>query len=174
MPQKLVLKVNGSDRDVVAEPSDSLLWVLREQLQLTGAKFGCGAAYCGACTVRVDDMAVRSCIRPVGDVVGKRIQTIEGLAPGAEVLRDESALESKTSDERMALLHPLQQAWIEHNVPQCGYCQPGQLMAAAALCDALKRTPTDAEIDAAMAGNLCRCGTYPRIRRAIKAAKIAP
>ncbi|MGZ5129774.1 MAG: (2Fe-2S)-binding protein [Caldimonas sp.] len=126
-----------------------LLWVLRELLGLTGTKFGCGVAACGACTVHVDGRAVRSCVTPLALVAGKRIVTIESLG-SAE------------------LPHPLQKAWVEQQVPQCGYCQSGMLMAAAALL-AVNRAPSDADIDAAMT-NICRCGTYPRIRAAIRAA----
>ncbi len=126
-----------------------LLWVLRDSLGLTGTKFGCGIAQCGACTVHVDDTPVRSCQTPVSSVGSKKVTTIEGLSP------DRS--------------HPLQQAWIEVDVPQCGYCQSGQLMSAAAPL-ARKPKPTDADIDAAMAGNICRCGTYQRIRQAIHRA----
>jgi isoquinoline 1-oxidoreductase subunit alpha len=126
-----------------------LLWVLRERLGLTGTKYGCGIAQCGACTVLVDGAAIRSCVTPVSTVVGKEITTIEGLSA------DRS--------------HPLQKAWIDEDVPQCGYCQSGQIMAAAALLDR-KREPSDADIDAAMSGILCRCGTYQRIRRAIHRA----
>ena len=143
------LMVNGQARAVEAPPDMPLLWVLREQLQLTGTKFGCGVAACGACTVRVDGQAVRSCVQPVSGVVGKRVQTIEGLASSGRQ-------------------HALQQAWIAEQVPQCGYCQSGMLMAAAALLER-KPKPTDADIDAAMT-NLCRCGTYQRVRRAIRRA----
>jgi isoquinoline 1-oxidoreductase alpha subunit len=129
-----------------------LLWAIRENLELTGTKFGCGAALCGACTVHVDGLPVRSCITPIGSVAGKKITTIEGL--------------SAKSD------HPVQKAWIELDVPQCGFCQSGQIMAAAALL-ARKANPTDADIDAAMVGNICRCGTYQRIRAGIhRAAQI--
>ncbi len=145
------LMVNGQARSVDVPPDMPLLWVLRENLNLTGTKFGCGVAACGACTVRVDGQPVRSCVMPVAGMAGKRIQTIEGLAPGGR-------------------LHALQQAWIAEQVPQCGYCQSGMLMAAAALLERKPR-PTDADIDAAMT-NLCRCGTYQRVRRAIhRAAK---
>jgi len=143
------LNVNGKDRDFDAEPETPLLWVLREQLGLTGTKYGCGIAQCGACTVHIDGQAVRSCVRPVSTVEAtQKVVTIEGLAPGAS--------------------HPLQKAWIELDVPQCGFCQSGMLMAAAAL---LKRTPrpSDADIDDAMT-NICRCGTYNRVRAAIHAA----
>lgn len=145
------LMVNGQVRSVDVPPDMPLLWVLRENLNLTGTKFGCGVAACGACTVRVDGQPVRSCVTPVAGMVGKRLQTIEGLAQGGR-------------------LHALQQAWIAEQVPQCGYCQSGMLMAAAALLERKPR-PTDADIDAAMT-NLCRCGTYQRVRRAIhRAAK---
>jgi isoquinoline 1-oxidoreductase alpha subunit len=143
------LKVNGVVTRVDADPAMPLLWVLRDVLQLTGTKFGCGVAACGACTVRVDGQAVRSCVTPVSSVGGKAIQTIEGLgAPGRP--------------------HPLQAAWIAEQVPQCGYCQSGMLMAAAALLEKKPR-PTDADIDEAIT-NICRCGTYQRVRVAIKRA----
>jgi isoquinoline 1-oxidoreductase alpha subunit len=142
------LNVNGKKIAVVVDPDTPLLWVLREQLGMTGTKFGCGVAACGACTVHVDGEEVRSCLYPVSDAAGKSITTIEGLSPDRT--------------------HPLQRAWIAEQVPQCGYCQSGMLMAAAAL---LKSTPnpTDEQIDAAMT-NICRCGTYQRIRRAIHRA----
>ncbi|PSJ56403.1 (2Fe-2S)-binding protein [Kumtagia ephedrae] len=145
----LTLTVNGATYEVDAEPETPLLWVLRDSIGLTGTKFGCGVAQCGVCTVHVDGEAVRSCALPLDSVVGTQITTIEGLSG------DNS--------------HPVQRAWIEHAVPQCGYCQSGQIMSAAAL---LRQTPdpTDDDIDAAMAGNLCRCGTYPRIRQAIRRA----
>ena len=143
------LKVNGVERDVDVPGDVPLLWVLREELGLTGTKFGCGQALCGACTVHVDGKARRSCVTPVEAVAGKSITTIEALG----------------GDK----LHVLQQAWIEENVPQCGYCQPGQLMAAAGLL-AAKPKPTDAEIDAVMSASICRCGTYTRIRKAIHRA----
>jgi isoquinoline 1-oxidoreductase subunit alpha len=143
------LNINGARTQVDADPAMPLLWVLRDLLQMTGTKFGCGVAACGACTVRVDGQAVRSCVAPVGSVVGKAIQTIEGLGvPGRP--------------------HPLQLAWIAEQVPQCGYCQSGMLMAAAALLEKKPR-PTDADIDEAMT-NICRCGTYQRVRIAIKRA----
>ncbi len=148
------LKVNGEDRDVDVPADVPLLWVLREELGLTGTKFGCGRALCGACTVHVDGAARRSCVVAVGDVAGQAITTIEGLG----------------SDEK---LHPLQAAWVEHNVPQCGYCQPGQLMMAAALVRKHPQ-PSDAQIDAVMSGSICRCGTYPRIRKAIHAVAGTP
>lgn len=142
------LSVNGRDETVDVAPDTPLLWVLRDTLGMTGTKFGCGIAYCGACTVHIDGVATRSCSVPVSDAEGKPITTIEGLSP--------------TSN------HPVQQAWLAEDVPQCGYCQSGMIMAATAL---LKTTPkpTDAEIDAAIT-NVCRCGTYNRIRRAIKRA----
>ena len=146
------LDINGQPRtvsDELVDPAMPLLWVLRDVLELTGTKFGCGVAACGACTVRVDGEAVRSCVTPVSAVIGKRVQTIEALG---------------TPEQR----HVLQRAWIEHQVPQCGYCQSGMLMAAAALLDS-NADPTDAEIDEAMT-NLCRCGTYPRVRAAIRSA----
>ncbi len=146
------LLVNGAKHAVEVDPTTPLLWVLRDALSLTGTKFGCGVAACGACTVRVAGEAVRSCVTPVSVVVGKPVQTIEGLADGGR-------------------LHRLQQAWIAEQVPQCGYCQSGMLMAAAALLDK-KPKPTDADIDAAMT-NLCRCGTYQRVRRAIHRAAAA-
>ena len=148
--QRIALTVNGERREVEADPDKPLLWVLRDDLRLTGSKYGCGAGLCGACTVLVAGEAVRSCTRPVGTLGGKSITTIEGLAKG----------------ER---LHPVQQAWIDEDVAQCGYCQAGQIMSAAAL---LARTgaPSDAEIDAAMRGNVCRCGTYQRVRQAIHLA----
>jgi isoquinoline 1-oxidoreductase alpha subunit len=142
------LNVNGRTVQVAAEPDAPLLWVLREQLQLTGTKFGCGIAACGACTVNVDGIAVRSCSIPVGAVGHRAITTVEGL-----------------SSDRT---HPLQQAWIAEQVPQCGYCQSGMLMSANALLQAIP-APTDADIDAAMT-NLCRCGTYTRVRKAIHLA----
>ena len=148
----LNLRVNGKERTVEdVDPATPLLWVLRDSLNLVGTKFGCGMAVCGACTVLVDGEPIRACSTPVAGLAGKNITTIEGLA------RSEKEL------------HPLQQAWIDHDVPQCGYCQAGQLMSATAL---LARTPkpTDEDIDAAMAGNLCRCGTYQRIRAAIHTA----
>ena len=142
--------VNGNQRTVDADPSKPLLWVIREDLGLTGTKFGCGIAQCGACTVQIDGEAIRSCVTPISAVEGKTVTTIEGLNQGDE-------------------LHPLQQAWIDHQVPQCGYCQSGQIMAATALL-AQNPHPSDPEIDAAMAGNICRCGTYPRIRKAVHLA----
>jgi isoquinoline 1-oxidoreductase alpha subunit len=143
------LNINGKAQQVDVDPSTPLLWVLREQLGLTGTKYGCGIAQCGACTVHIDGVAQRSCVMPVSAVAGKRITTIEGLASG------------KT-------LHKVQQAWIAHEVPQCGYCQTGMIMAAAALLRE-KPKPTDADIDAAIT-NICRCGTFQEVRAAIHAA----
>jgi isoquinoline 1-oxidoreductase subunit alpha len=143
------LNVNGARLQVDADPAMPLLWVLRDLLHLTGTKFGCGVAACGACTVRVNGQAVRSCVVPVGNVAGKAVQTIEGLGTPARA-------------------HPLQAAWIAEQVPQCGYCQSGMLMAAAALLER-KPKPTDADIEEAMT-NICRCGTYQRVRAAIKRA----
>ena len=145
-------EVNGEARQVDVEPEMPLLWVIREQLALSGTKFGCGIAQCGACTVHVDGVAIRSCTMPVGTVRGRAVTTIEGLAAAGAV-------------------HPLQQAWIDEQVPQCGYCQSGQIMSAAALL-ASNPEPNDADIDAAMRGNICRCGTYARIRRAISKAAL--
>ena len=143
--------VNGKDVSVSAEPDTPLLWVLREDLALTGTKFGCGISACGACSVHVDGELTRSCSVPVSEIAGKAVTTIEGL---------------KAQD---GTLHAVQQAWIAAQVPQCGYCQSGQIMSAAALF-ATKRNSSDAEIDAAMSDVLCRCGTYSRIRAAIKRA----
>ena len=142
------LTVNGRSRRVDVEPDTPLLWVLRDTLGLTGTKYGCGVAQCGACTVHVDGVATRTCILPVSAVAGKRVTTIEGLSPNRS--------------------HPVQKAWAEVDVPQCGYCQSGQIMAAAALL-AKKPRPTDKDIDEAMT-NLCRCGTYQRIRQAVHLA----
>ena len=143
------VKVNGKEHALDVSPDTPLLWVVRETLGLTGTKFGCGMAQCGACTVHLDGEAVRSCVTPVARAAGKEVTTIEGLSPD--------------------LRHPLQLAWIAEDVPQCGYCQSGQLMSAAALLSHNKN-PSDADIDDCMAGNLCRCGTYQRIRRAIHRA----
>ena len=143
------LRVNGQDLDVDVPEDMPLLWVLRDVLGLTGTKFGCGMAQCGACTVHVGDGPARSCVLPVGTVGERGVTTIEGLSAGG--------------------LHPVQQAWIDEDVVQCGYCQPGQVMAAAALLKA-KAKPTDADIDAALSANLCRCGTYQRIRAAVHRA----
>ncbi|MEX2126147.1 MAG: (2Fe-2S)-binding protein [Woeseia sp.] len=147
------LTINGTPHEVDVEPETPLLWVLRDNIGLTGTKFGCGIAQCGVCTVHIDGQPVRSCSTTAASAVGHEITTIEGLSPDAS--------------------HPVQRAWVEHTVPQCGYCQSGQIMAAAALL-ARAPDPTDSEIDSAMAGHLCRCGTYPRIRKAIHhAAKLA-
>ena len=143
------LLINGKTFMVDADPATPLLWVIRERLQLTGTKFGCGIAQCGACTVHLDGAAVRSCQTTLAQAAGKKITTIEGLHPKGE--------------------HPLQRAWIAEQVPQCGYCQSGQIMQAAALL-AKNPNPTDEEIVAAMTGNICRCATYLRIKRAIKRA----
>jgi isoquinoline 1-oxidoreductase alpha subunit len=145
----ITLKVNGKTVSVDVDPNTPLLWVLRETLSLTGTKYGCGMAQCGACTVHMNGEAIRSCVKRVADAAGKEITTIEGLSND--------------------LSHPLQKAWIEIDVPQCGYCQSGQIMSAAVLL-AENSKPTDADIDDAMTGNICRCGTYPRIRRAIHRA----
>ena len=147
------LTVNGKSVELKIDPATPLLWALREQLGLTGTKFGCGIALCGACTVHVDGNAVRSCVTPVTAVANKHIMTIEGLS------HDRS--------------HPVQRAWLQVQVPQCGYCQSGQMMSAAALL-AANANPSDADIDDAMAGNLCRCGTYARIRKAIHLAAEMP
>lgn len=146
---EITLRVNGSEKQVNVAPDTPLLWVLRDTLELTGTKFGCGAGLCGACTVHLDGNAVRSCSTPVSQASGKSITTIEGLSANG--------------------LHVLQQAWIEEEVPQCGYCQTGQIMSAAALL-AKTPNPTDDQINEAMNGNLCRCGTYERIRKAIHQA----
>ena len=143
------ITVNGKSQDIDVDPSTPLLWVLREQVGLTGTKYGCGIAQCGACTVHVDGVAVRSCSLPVSEVEGKRITTIEGLAENG-------------------VLHPVQIAWLEHDVPQCGYCQAGMIMAVAALLTS-KPKPTDADIDGAIT-NICRCGTFQEVRAAIHAA----
>ena len=144
-------ELNGEARRVDVEPAMPLLWVLRDELGLTGTKFGCGIGQCGACTIHLDGQAVRGCLTPLSAAAGKSVTTIEGLDPAAQ--------------------HPLQQAWDELNVPQCGYCQSGQLMSAAALL-AVQPNPSDTEIDNAMSGNLCRCGTYGRIRAAIRQAAL--
>ena len=143
------IHVNGSQRSVDVEPDMPLLWVLRDELELTGSKYGCGIGACGACTVLVDGTEQQSCQIPISQIGQKKVTTIEGLSKDGN--------------------HPLQKAWIEHDVPQCGYCQAGQIMAGAAL---LKKTPhpTDADIDDVFSGHICRCGTYERIRQAIKAA----
>jgi len=143
------LRVNRKSHSVDVDPDTPLLWVLRENLGLTGTKFGCGMALCGACTVHLNGEAVRSCVTPVSRAAGKEVTTIEGLSPD--------------------LSHPLQRAWIAEDVPQCGYCQSGQIMSAAVLLRENSK-PTDADIDDAMSGNICRCGTYQRIRSAIHLA----
>jgi isoquinoline 1-oxidoreductase subunit alpha len=144
----LTLRVNGKTYQVDAEPATPLLWVLRDNIGLTGTKYGCGIAQCGACTVHVDGLATPSCVLPVSAVLNSEITTIEGLAPDSQ--------------------HPVQQAWIEHDVPQCGYCQSGQIMAVAALL-ARNRNPSDSDINREIT-NICRCGTYQRIRTAIRRA----
>lgn len=145
------LIVNGTSKNIDIDPDTPLLWAVREQLKLTGTKFGCGASLCGACTVHVDGEPVRSCVTPLSDAEGKSVTTIEGVsAPDGA-------------------LHKVQEAWIKHQVPQCGYCQSGQIMAAIALLETTPH-PTDADIDAAMSGNVCRCGMYGRIKAAIKTA----
>jgi isoquinoline 1-oxidoreductase subunit alpha len=142
------LFVNGKPVTVTAEPDEPLLWVLRDKLGLTGTKFGCGIAQCGACTVHVDGIAKRSCVMPIADIAGKKVTTIEGV-----------------------IGHAVQTAWLAENVPQCGYCQAGQIMTTVALL-AANPAPNDDDIDSALSANLCRCGTYPRIRRAVhRAAK---
>jgi len=146
--RRIALTVNGKRVEVESDPDKPLLWVLRDDLRLTGAKFGCGAGLCGACTVHLGSEAVRSCVVKVGSVASRPVTTIEGLAKGAR-------------------LHPVQQAWIDEDVAQCGYCQTGQIMAAAALL-AANPNPTDADV--ASITNLCRCGTYPRVRKAIASA----
>jgi isoquinoline 1-oxidoreductase alpha subunit len=150
---KISFRVNGETQRLDIDPATPLLWVVRENLGLTGTKFGCGIAQCGACTVHLNGRPIRACVTPVSVADGQDITTIEGLTTGDE-------------------LHPLQQAWIAEQVPQCGYCQSGQIMSAAAL---LKDNPNpdDAAIDGAMRGNVCRCGTYPRIKKAIKRAATA-
>jgi isoquinoline 1-oxidoreductase alpha subunit len=150
---QFTLNVNGKSRSVDVAPETPMLWVLRDHLDLVGAKFGCGIGACGACTIHLDGVPTRSCITPVSEIGGKKVTTIEGLAG--------------------ATLHPLQQAWLEKDVPQCGYCQAGQIMTAVALLRE-KARPTDADIDQHMAGNLCRCATYMRIRAGIhRAAELA-
>jgi isoquinoline 1-oxidoreductase subunit alpha len=149
----VALTVNGTPRQLDVPPDMPLLWAVRETLGLTGTKYGCGMALCGACTVHVDGAPVRACVTAVSAVAGKQVTTIEGLSARTD--------------------HPVQRAWIEIDVPQCGYCQSGQIMSAAALL-AQNKTPSDQDIDAAMAGNICRCGTYQRIRAAVhRAATLA-
>lgn len=146
---KIELTINGAKKQIDADPEMPLLWVIRDLLGLSGTKYGCGEALCGACTVHLDGNAVRSCVTPARRAQNRTVTTIEGLSPTGE--------------------HPLQRAWVELGVPQCGYCQAGQIMCAASLL-AAKPQPTDGEIDQALAGNLCRCGTYLRIRAAVKKA----
>jgi isoquinoline 1-oxidoreductase subunit alpha len=147
------LKVNGKLQKLSIDPEMPLLWALRDIIKLTGSKYGCGKGLCGACTVHLDGQPIRSCVMPISAVAGKSVTTIEGLSENGD--------------------HPVQKAWVEHNVPQCGYCQSGQIMSASALI-ATNDNPTDEDINAAMSGNICRCGTYPRIRKAIhSAAKLA-
>jgi isoquinoline 1-oxidoreductase alpha subunit len=148
MPE-IILRVNGSEHQVDVAAETPLLWVLRDTLQLTGTKFGCGAGFCGACTVHLDGAAVRSCLTEVSAAAGRSVTTIEGLSPQG--------------------LHPVQQAWLEEDVAQCGYCQTGQIMSATALLAKIAQ-PSDEQITQAMNGNLCRCGTYERIRKAIHRA----
>jgi isoquinoline 1-oxidoreductase alpha subunit len=145
----IVLRVNGKEKAIDVDPEMPLLWALRDVLGLTGTKYGCGEALCGACTVHLDGEAVRACVTPVRRVAGREVTTIEGLSARGD--------------------HPLQKAWVELCVPQCGYCQAGQIMSAAALL-AKKPRPSNAEIDQSLAGNLCRCGTYGRIRQAVRKA----
>jgi isoquinoline 1-oxidoreductase alpha subunit len=147
----ITLDINGKSFQVASDPDTPLLWVLRDELHMTGTKYGCGIAQCGACTVHADGQAIRACQTPISGLSGVKVTTIEGL--GGD--------------------HPVQTAWIKHDVPQCGYCQSGQIMSAVALIQTTKR-PTDADIDAAMSGNICRCGTYQRIRAAIKDAAGVP
>jgi len=142
--------LNGKPVNLDIDPDTPLLWAIRDEIGLTGTKFGCGKGLCGACTVHMNGLAIRSCITPISVIAGQNITTIEGLAQGDK-------------------LHPVQEAWVANNVPQCGYCQPGQIMSASALL-AQNAAPNDEDIDAAMSGNICRCGTYPRIRKAIKDA----
>ena len=143
------LKINGNNHQVDLDPSTPILWVLRDHINLTGTKYGCGIAQCGACTIHLNGSAMRSCILPISSIGDKAITTIEGLSKNGE--------------------HPVQQAWIEHDVPQCGYCQAGQMMTAAAFL-AENNNPSDAEIESAMHGNICRCATYVKIKSAIKSA----
>ncbi len=150
----ITLHINGQAHELDVDPATPLLWAIREQTGLTGTKFGCGIAQCGACTVHLNGEPIRACVTPVQVAAGQQITTIEGIGRGETGL------------------HAVQQAWIDEQVPQCGYCQSGQIMAAVALLDA-NPAPTDADIDTAMRGNICRCGTYPRIRRGIKRAALA-
>ena len=143
------ISINGKTHEVNADPSTPMLWVLRDHLEMTGTKFGCGIAQCGACTVHLDGVAIRSCKLPIDAINNQEVTTIEGLSENGD--------------------HPVQQAWLEHDVPQCGYCQAGQIMTAAALLNQ-NPNPNDQEIENAMHGNICRCGTYTRIKAAIKTA----
>ena len=147
----ITLTINGERHDIEIDPSTPLLWVIREQAGLTGTKFGCGIAQCGACTVHLNGSPIRSCVTPVQAAANQNITTIEGIGGAA------------------AGLHAIQQAWIDEQVPQCGYCQSGQIMSAVALLEQ-NQSPSDEDIDRAMSGNVCRCGTYPRVRRGIKRA----
>jgi isoquinoline 1-oxidoreductase alpha subunit len=149
MNVELVLRVNGKEEKLEVDPEMPLLWALRDVLGLTGTKYGCGEALCGACTVHLEGEAVRACVTPVRRAAGKDVTTIEGLSANGD--------------------HPLQKAWVELGVPQCGYCQAGQIMSAAALLSK-KAKPSDAEIEQSLAGNICRCGTYTRIRSAVRKA----
>lgn len=149
---KYNLNINGGAMEVDIAPATPLLWVLRDHLYLTGTKYGCGIAQCGACTVHLDGNAVRSCVMPVSSIGEKKVTTIEGLSEQGD--------------------HPVQKAWLDHDVAQCGYCQSGQIMSAAALLDKNSK-PTDSDIESAMQGNICRCGTYVRIKAAIKTAATA-
>ena len=143
------IKVNNELHQIAADPDTPILWVLRDQLKLVGTKYGCGIAQCGSCTIHIDGVAMRSCVYPISQVGDASITTIEGLSDNAD--------------------HPLQEAWVEYDVPQCGYCQAGQIMSAAALLKD-NRNPSDEDIDQAMRGNICRCGTYLRVKKAIKKA----
>ena len=147
--EQFLLNVNGKNIEVNVDPNTPILWVLRDHLNLVGTKYGCGIAQCGACTVHLNGAAVRSCLLPISSVGKNKVTTIEGLSENGD--------------------HPIQKAWLEHDVPQCGYCQSGQIMSASALLEANSK-PSDEEIDSAMNGNICRCGTYTRIKAAIKTA----
>ena len=150
----MIISINNKIHEIEVDPTTPLLWVIREQIGLTGTKFGCGIGQCGACTVQLDGIPIRSCLIPVLQAVDKEITTIEGIAPNATEL------------------HVIQQAWIDEQIPQCGYCQSGQIIVAHALL-ANNTAPTDEDIDLAMSGNICRCGTYPRVRKGIKRAAAA-
>ena len=147
--EQFLLNVNGKNIEVNVDPNTPILWVLRDHLNLVGTKYGCGIAQCGACTIHLNDAAVRSCQLPISSIGKNKVTTIEGLSDNGE--------------------HPVQKAWLEHDVPQCGYCQSGQIMSASALLET-NTNPSDEEIDSAMNGNICRCGTYTRIKAAIKTA----